>query len=152
MVDKTFANAFEDNMNSMGLPVPRTIFGAIGTTLGTIGTMAGAIAQVGTSATLAEIFLTVPIAAGGTAVATAVAEIIAACGAIAASFYIGACIGSVLVAGYETLDVFDICKIVSWIKEVEKSIGETIDKFIEKVIASNSQLSRMKRSVILAKK
>jgi hypothetical protein len=79
-------------------------------------------------------------------------ETFAACGAIAASFYIGACIGSVLVAGYETLDVFDICKIVSWIKEVEKSIGETIDKFIEKVIASNSQLSRMKRSVILAKK
>jgi hypothetical protein len=152
MTDKTFAQAFEENMTAMGLPVPKTIFGTVGTTLGTVGAMAGAIAKVGASATLAEIFLTVPIAAGGTAAAVAVAEIVAACGAVAASFYVGACIGSVLVAAYETLDLFEIYKIAAWLKEVENSIGEALDRFIEKAISRNPQLSTMKESIIFAKR
>jgi hypothetical protein len=152
MADKTFSQAFTENMNSMGLPVPSTIFGTIGTALGTVGAMAGAIAQVGATATVGEIFLTVPLVAGGTAAAGAVTEIVAVCGAVAASFYIGACIGSVLVAAYETLDIFDMTKVARELSNLQDKLGDTLESFMNRIIAKYPQSSPIRQSVVLIKK
>jgi hypothetical protein len=152
MSDKTFAQAFESNMKTIGLPMPSSIFGTVSTTLGTVGALAGAIAKVGATATISEIFLTAPIAAGSTVAAAAIGEIIAVCGGVAAAFYVGACIGSVLVAAYETLGVFDLTKIVSWLDEVQNKLGKSVVEFMENAIANHGRLSPVRKSVVLAKK
>ena len=152
MAEVTFSQAFKDNMNAMGLPVPTTIYATLATTLGTVGALAGGLAKVGASATVAELFLTVPVAAGATASAAAVSEIVAACGAVAASFYVGACIGSVLVAAYETLDVNDLMKVVAWVREVSGYLEESVDHFLELIVSSNGRASPIRPSIVLAKK
>ena len=152
MTDKTFSQAFSANMKSMGLPVPSTLYGTIATTLGSVGALAGAIAKVGATTTLAELIVTFPIAACSTAAAAAVTEVIAVGGGLLASLYVGACIGSIIVAAYETLEVFDLIKVTSWLSEVADSLGESIDKFLEAVIAKNGQVSPIRKSITLAKK
>jgi hypothetical protein len=152
MADKTFPQAFNENLRSMGLPVPSTIYGTIATTLGAVGALAGAIAKVGASATVAEVFLTVPVVAGSTVTAAAVTEIVAVCGAVAASFYVGACIGSVLVAAYETLDVLELAKVTAWLSDVAIQLGESVDKFLDMVVSSNGRASPIRSSIVLAQK
>ena len=152
MADTTFAQAFSANMESMGLPVPSSIYGTVGTTLGTVATLAGTIAKVGASATVAEVFLTVPLTGGATITAAAIAEIVAICGALSASIYVGACIGSVLVAAYESLDPIELTRITFWLRNITNSLGESADKFLDMVVAHNGQLSPIRASVVLARK
>lgn len=150
MENKTFSEVFSSNMKDMGLPVPSSIFGTVGTTLTTVGALAGAITKVGVNATVSEIFLTLPLGAGTAATAVAVSEIVAVIGACSASFYLGACIGSVLVAAYETLDCSELTKVVSWFGDLKNKLGENASDFLKSVFASNAQLSPIRKSQILA--
>lgn len=151
MANKTFAEAFTANMTRMGLPVPKTLFGALGTTLGTVGALAGAITKLGASATVAEIFLTIPLGAGTASMALAVTEVVAAVGGLAAAAYVGACIGSVLVAAYETLELPELAKVLSWLREIEQKLGGAIADFLENALACDGRLSPIRSSVILAR-
>ena len=95
-----FSDCFNGNMQALGLPVPSSLFGTVEKALATIGTIAGAVAKLGTSATLSEVILTIP----GTAVAAGLVEVVAAIGGLRASFYLGACIGSFYMCGLDWLD------------------------------------------------
>ena len=120
--EKTFYFYFKENMNSLGLPAPESLFGKLTTAVASIGTMASYVKTYGNTVTVSEMLGTLPGAAagagGGTAgVAAAVSEVTFAFGALAASFYVGACIGSLAVAtgkslsgGFSIADLFACAK------------------------------------------
>jgi hypothetical protein len=151
MGEKTFSQAFKENMDSLGLPVPSSIFGTLSTTLATVGALAGAVAKVGAGATVAEIFLTFPVAGTSTAAAAATGEVVAVCGSVAASFYVGACIGSVLVAAYETLPWSELMTVVRWLDEVESKLGRSVVEFLRGLVVSDGRLSPVRTSIDLAR-
>lgn len=89
-----FYDYFKANMNAMGLPCPDSLFADLTTALATIKSIQAAI-TVGGNVTIAEL-----IGAG------TLSEGLAVAGGVAASFYLGACIGSLAVAtGYSLADL-----------------------------------------------
>lgn len=104
MAEKAFYDRFRENMDLLGLRAPRSWFESAATTTATIGTIAKAIQQYGHRVTVRELVLTVPVLAS----AGAAAEFSLAVGAVFATFYLAACLGSLLVAtgqsvSYESL-------------------------------------------------
>lgn len=82
-----FASAFQKNMAALGLPAPSSLFGTAQTATANLAAMLNAIKSVGTSATMAEIIG-----------ATTGLELLSVIGGITAAFYVGAVIGSLVVA------------------------------------------------------
>lgn len=82
-----FGKAFTENMSALGLPAPNSLFGSIQAAASNIATMLGALKTLGPGATVAELIG-----------ATTVLEVLSVVGALSASFYVGACIGSLVVA------------------------------------------------------
>lgn len=110
MDDKTFYYYFKENMEATGLPCPETIFGVTTTAVTNIGLLAAYVAK-NHGVTIGKMLKDIPtIAAAGAAVAVADAAVsvagvstVVSEGSIAtielsAAFYVGACIGSLLVA------------------------------------------------------
>jgi hypothetical protein len=86
-----FVKYFKENMAAMNMPAPDSLFATGTKAKDTIAAIAGALKAFGGTATLGEIILTVPsLAAAG--------DYFVLYGAINASFYLGACIGSVAIA------------------------------------------------------
>jgi hypothetical protein len=83
----SFSKAFQDNMRALHLDAPSHLFSSLQTAVGTLSTMLGAIKLLGPTATVTEI-----------AGATTALENLTAIGAVAASYYVGATIGSLIVA------------------------------------------------------
>jgi hypothetical protein len=83
----TFSRAFRDNMSALGLPAPNSLFSSLTTALANLGAMLNAFKSVGPSATVAEMIG-----------ATVLKEKLDVIGVMAASYYVGAVIGSVIVA------------------------------------------------------
>ena len=84
---KTFYAAFRDNMDAVGLPAPASLFAAQQTATGTLVTILGTLKTLGPTATVGELIG-----------ATTGLELLAAASALGASFYVGAAIGSLIVA------------------------------------------------------
>ncbi|KER68302.1 hypothetical protein HR51_27875 [Burkholderia cepacia] len=84
---KTFYGAFKDNMDALGLPAPASLFAAQQTATGTLATILGTLKTLGPNATVGELIG-----------ATTGLEVLATISALGASFYIGAVIGSLIVA------------------------------------------------------
>jgi len=82
-----FGKAFTANMSALGLPAPSSLFGTIQAAASNIATMLGALKTLGPGATVAELIG-----------ATTALEALSVVGALSASFYCGACIGSLIVA------------------------------------------------------
>jgi hypothetical protein len=82
-----FGKAFTQNMSALGLPAPNSLFGSIQAAASNVATMLGALKTLGPSATVAELIG-----------ATTALEALSVIGALSASFYVGACIGSLVVA------------------------------------------------------
>jgi hypothetical protein len=82
-----FYKYFKENMESLGLPCPETLFGTVVAAVGTTEIILGAIEKFGTAVTIGEII------GAGTAL-----EGLAVASALTAVFYAGACIGSIAVA------------------------------------------------------
>jgi hypothetical protein len=82
-----FASAFQKNMAALGLPAPSSPFGTVQTATANLAAMLNAFKSVGTGATMGEIIG-----------ATTGLEVLSVVGGITASFYIGAVIGSLIVA------------------------------------------------------
>ncbi|WP_208620708.1 hypothetical protein [Paraburkholderia aspalathi] len=74
-------------MSALGLPAPSSLFGSIQAAASNVATMLGALKTLGPSATVAELIG-----------ATTALEVLSVVGALSASFYVGACIGSLIVA------------------------------------------------------
>ena len=93
---KDFFGYFNENMQALHLPAPRSLFGTAKQAKETTAAIAGAIRSFGTKATLAEIVGTIPsLSAAG--------DLLTLGSAISASFYVGACIGSLAVATGRTM-------------------------------------------------
>jgi hypothetical protein len=101
--ENNFYSYFKKNMEEMGLPAPETLFGKLTTAVASISAMSTCIKTYGNTVTVAEMFGTLSGAAagagGGTVGAAAAAsELTLVAGGLAASYYVGACIGSLAVA------------------------------------------------------
>ncbi|AKE03965.1 MULTISPECIES: hypothetical protein [Burkholderia] len=82
-----FYTAFRDNMAASGLDAPASLFGTYQTAVGTLTLLLQPLAKLGAGATVAELIG-----------ATVGLEKLMVVGALGASFYIGAAIGSLIVA------------------------------------------------------
>jgi hypothetical protein len=82
-----FYRYFKENMESMGLDCPETLFSSQGTAIQTAATILSAIKQHGSKVTVAELI------GAGTGL-----EMLIYVGALRASYYAGAVIGSIAVA------------------------------------------------------
>lgn len=82
-----FRKYFTENMKDLGLPVPTSTFDTYATAVATASAMVGALGTLGKTATMAELVG-----------ATLVTEKFLVLGAIGASWYTGAAIGSIAVA------------------------------------------------------
>ena len=106
--EKGFYDYFNENMETLGLPAPRTIFGNVTLAAASIAAMCKYVEKYGTQRTVGEMFNklkdipklatggVVGVAATGGKVAGTVAE-------LAAAYYVGACIGSLAVATGKSL-------------------------------------------------
>lgn len=83
----SFYGYFRKNMEAMGLPAPATLFGSLQTATGTVSTIVGVVGRFGTRVTVGEL-----IGAGTLGEGLLVAS------GVLASFYAGACVGSLAVA------------------------------------------------------
>lgn len=98
---KTFYGYFKENMETLGLPAPESLFGTLQTTVATISTIATQVDKFGKAVTIGELI------AAGTKI-----EFLGYIAATSAAFYVGACIGSLAVAtgrslsgGYSLVDL-----------------------------------------------
>lgn len=83
----SFSQAFQDNMTALNLPVPTTLFATVQTTLASVTSMMTVLKTVGPDATVAELIG-----------ATTKLEALSVVGSVLASAYLGAVIGSLMVA------------------------------------------------------
>ncbi|CAB3671395.1 hypothetical protein LMG24076_01964 [Trinickia soli] len=83
----SFSKAFQDNMRALRLDAPMSLFSSLQTAVGTFTTMLGALRALGPDATVSELVG-----------ATTTLEKLGAVGAMAASYYVGATLGSLIVA------------------------------------------------------
>lgn len=84
----SFPHAFQNNMNALGIPAPLTLFSSLSAALKTLGSLLNGFKSVGSTATVAELIA-----------ATKLEERFDSIDSMAATYYIGAVIGSILVAG-----------------------------------------------------
>lgn len=82
-----FYRYFKENMDSLGLPAPETLFGSVQAAVANATVILGQIDKFGKSVTISELI------GAGTKL-----EKLATVGACSASFYLGAVIGSIAVA------------------------------------------------------
>jgi hypothetical protein len=87
-----FKKYFDENMKSLGLPVPSSLFDSYQTAVATASTLVSTLATLGKGATMGELI----------AVTTGV-EKLAVAASIGAAAYIGAVIGSIAVASGRSL-------------------------------------------------
>jgi hypothetical protein len=152
MSNETFVAAFTENMNGLGLPVPNSLFTSMSSILTTVGMLAAAIVKVGPKATMAELFLTIPSGAGTTALAGATTEVVSALAGFYASFYVGACIGSVFVAAYKSLDFQEMLVVLKWARDIASGLGMSVADFLRSAIHRFPQLSSLRTAVVLAER
>ncbi|WP_146749854.1 hypothetical protein [Paraburkholderia bryophila] len=88
-----FYKAFKDNMDALGLDVPSSISTAPANVLARVGAMVAAAEKLGKTASIGEVIG-----------ATTASEKLLAFGAIYASFWLGAAVGSLMVATDAYLD------------------------------------------------
>ncbi|WP_256703088.1 hypothetical protein [Burkholderia ubonensis] len=105
---KEFYPALKENMASLGLPVPSSLFESQQMAIGTLTTLLSTFKSLGAGATVGELI-----------VATTGLEKLLVLSSIGASYYIGALIGSMIVATDESLacsnkTVSTISKIQLW--------------------------------------
>lgn len=88
---------FSENMEALGLPAPKSLFSSAQTATSTIATILGTMKSLG--ATASRMTLRELLGAAGALEGT---ELLAIAGAAYASYYVGAAIGSLLIATQRT--------------------------------------------------
>jgi hypothetical protein len=88
----SFSAAFQRNMEALGLEVPHSLFGTQQAAIGTITMLLTPLKALGPNATVAELIG-----------ATTGLEALAVVAGLGAAFYVGAAIGSLIVAADETM-------------------------------------------------
>ncbi len=150
MTEEPFYKAFKENMDLMGLPCPNTLFGTITTASATIGALANAVKTLPTTATLGEVLLSFPIGAAAAGVATAVVELTTLFGALCGSFYLGACIGSLIGASLDVYGPRAYGMISGVLTQISKSLNTSINGLIESTLRAHPLASPIRPSVVMA--
>ncbi len=115
--NKSFYFYFKENMEALGLPAPESLFETVSSATAAITALAAALKNYGPQATMGQL-AKATVATGAASPAAAVicdkGAVFAGC---LASFYVGACIGSLAVAtgkslsgGLSIVDIFDCAK------------------------------------------
>jgi hypothetical protein len=99
MAETTFYEKFKANMNRLGMPAPESLFGTLATAVATIEGWEKVISRFGPRVTVRELIYTAP----GLFTATALADFATMTAGVTAAAYVGACIGSFVVATGQTL-------------------------------------------------
>jgi hypothetical protein len=81
--------------------VPETLWGSIGKAAASLSGMCAYIVAAGEGATVKAMIASIPASSGSFGAASAVVKIAGIVGASAAAYYLGACIGSAMVASYK---------------------------------------------------
>ena len=147
MTDSKFYKSFKDNMDAMGLPAPASLFGTFAVAISTTSAIAGAITKLGSSATIAEVLLTIPAASGAAAFAAGVSEVCVAAGALVASFYLGACIGCLIAAAFDVYGASAYYKLKPWMAKMGKYLQMPAGDYMFLSIMRFPELSPMRRFV-----
>jgi hypothetical protein len=103
--ETTFYEKFKANMDLMGLPAPKSLFETTTTAVATIGTLARLVNDYGSKVTVMELIKTAPFRVFP---AKVTAEFAMFGAGLFAAFYVGACIGSFVVATGQTLSTSSI--------------------------------------------
>jgi hypothetical protein len=146
---KTFYEYFKESMDSMGLPAPASLFGTLTTATASVNAIVGAVAKVGTTATLSELLTSVGVLKTGAAAAAkvgAAGELAAAVAGVTAAFYAGACLGALLYATQMSLglDPFasnapaDIGRALSRATSLGISVPNSMNTAIAHAVRSNA--------------
>lgn len=146
MPESDFYKAFKSNMDAMGLPAPASLFGSLSVAIASTGAMAGCIAKLGTSATLSEVLLTLPLVSGGAAAAAGVAELAAALGALSAAFYLGACIGSLVAAAIDVYGPTIIGSLSMWLRNMNNALEASVADFVDETTYEYPDLAPMRQA------
>ncbi|WP_176057339.1 hypothetical protein [Paraburkholderia sp. BCC1876] len=112
-------------MNALGLPAPSSLFGTIQAATSNVATMLAALKTPGPGATIAELIG-----------ATTALELLSVVGALSASFYAGACIGSLIVASNTAMKCTSRATVAStlqtWVGRNRRVIPHSILVFIQR--------------------
>jgi hypothetical protein len=136
MSDISFKDAFTENMQALGLPVPATLFDGVNAAVSNATLLVTAVQMLGAGATMAELatsFTTVVSGAGAAAVGTALLEIATVAGAVVAAFYVGAVIGSILVATWRS-NVHELGQVLSWARQQCDRLGLQLSDLVRQVM------------------
>lgn len=130
--DIGFMTAFRENMEAMGLPVPTTLFTTIQTTMGTVTGFIVPLHVIGAGVTMAELSTTIAALGASTTVVSACFELALIAGGIIAAFYIGAVIGSLLVATWRS-NRSEFFAVLEWAKEQCAQLGLQVRDIVRQV-------------------
>ncbi|HKO48310.1 MAG TPA: hypothetical protein VJV79_11330 [Polyangiaceae bacterium] len=147
MSDSKFFKAFKSNMDAVGLPAPASLFGTLTVALGTTSAIASAISKLGPSVSLYMVVRTIPVAAGATALAAGISELATAVGALAASFYLGACIGSLIAAAIDTYGTAVVGTLSVWARKMSKHLKMPSGAFMLLAVMTYPELSPIRGAI-----
>jgi hypothetical protein len=104
--ERDFLNYYRENMQKTpGITllgeVPKTLWGNIGKAAASLSGMCAYIVAAGEGATVTAMIASIPASSGAYGAASTVVKIAGIVGASAAAYYLGACIGSTMVASYK---------------------------------------------------
>lgn len=100
---KSFSEYFIESMSSVGLPTPSGWWVSIATASATLNGLLAAMGSIGAKATVAELIIAAEAGVGaGVSIAVAKGALVGV-GGLAASFYVGACLGAFMYACQMTL-------------------------------------------------
>jgi hypothetical protein len=121
-LDGTFYNNFKAIMDAYGLPCPETLFGKFALALANVTAMAKCWA-VSPTATLRELGWGLRATAANAGTAKAMVQLCETAGGIVAASYVGACIGALVLATWETYGAAAIGKLYVLSEELEHAYG-----------------------------
>lgn len=104
--EKDFLAYYRENMQKTpGITllgeVPKTLWGNIGKAAASLSGMCAYIVAAGEGATVKAMLASIPATSGAYGVASTVVKLAGIVGASAAAYYLGACVGSAMVASYK---------------------------------------------------
>ena len=91
-----FGQCFKKRMEDLGLPAPTTLFSSVAAATATIGALTKAVSMYGTEVTISELVGATFVGTGAASIAAGLGEVAVVAGALTASFYVGACVGSLI--------------------------------------------------------
>lgn len=131
---ENFYNTFKAVMDELGLPCPKALWGTFEQALKSAGMLLAAYAVSPTS-TLKEVLQTFPTAGSDAAIAKAALEVAATVSGYMAAAYVGACIGAMVVAAWDTYGPRSIGKLRLLIRDAEQAFGREFHQILRGLLS-----------------